>query len=100
MSPRTTSAPDKSGKPAVKTTTGKTAAAKTRPAAATPRPKVNKTGLAPQTQKRAPISAEERMRLIAEAAYYKAEKRDFAQGSDLENWIEAEAEIDALLNSP
>ncbi|MDP1653643.1 MAG: DUF2934 domain-containing protein [Rhodocyclaceae bacterium] len=39
------------------------------------------------------------MRLIAEAAYYKAEKRDFAQGSEIGDWIEAEAEIDALLGS-
>ena len=39
------------------------------------------------------------MRLIAEAAYYKAEQRDFAAGCEMGDWIEAEAEIDALLNS-
>ncbi|MCZ7653409.1 MAG: DUF2934 domain-containing protein [Rhodocyclaceae bacterium] len=38
------------------------------------------------------------MRLIAEAAYYKAEKRDFTGGGGLGDWIEAEAEIDALLS--
>lgn len=41
------------------------------------------------------ISAEERRKLIAEAAYYRALERGF-QGSDpLEDWLKAEKEIDA-----
>lgn len=42
----------------------------------------------------------DRQRFIAEAAYFKAERRGFAEGGELGDWIEAEAEIDALLNAP
>jgi Protein of unknown function (DUF2934) len=35
-------------------------------------------------------------RMIAEAAYYRAEKRGFAHGMALDDWLEAEKEIDAL----
>lgn len=45
------------------------------------------------------ISEEDRQRFIAEAAYFKAEKRCFSEGGELADWIEAEAEIDALLDS-
>ena len=38
----------------------------------------------------------ERGRMIAEAAYYRAQKRGFAPGADLEDWFAAEREIDAL----
>jgi hypothetical protein len=38
----------------------------------------------------------ERGRMIAEAAYYRAQKRGFAPGADLEDWLAAEREIDAL----
>lgn len=34
--------------------------------------------------------------MVAEAAYYRAEKRGFAPGNELEDWLEAEKEIDAL----
>jgi hypothetical protein len=43
------------------------------------------------------ITAEERWRMIAVAAYHKAEKQDFASGKDMENWLEAEREVDQLL---
>lgn len=32
-------------------------------------------------------------RLIAEAAYYRAERRGFAPGHELDDWLEAEAEL-------
>ena len=35
--------------------------------------------------------------LIAQAAYYRAEKRGFAAGGELQDWLEAEAEIKQLL---
>lgn len=44
-------------------------------------------------------SAEERWNYIAVAAYHKAEKRGFAPGAELHDWIEAEKEVDALLLS-
>ena len=34
--------------------------------------------------------------LIAIAAYYRAEKRGFAPGSELQDWFEAEAEVQQL----
>lgn len=36
--------------------------------------------------------------LVAESAYYKAEKRDFAAGYDAEDWFEAEQEIHEKCN--
>ena len=42
--------------------------------------------------------AEERHRQIAEAAYFKAERRGFQAGSPVRDWLEAEAEIDAMMS--
>lgn len=38
-----------------------------------------------------------RTALIAEAAYFRAEKRGFAPGHETEDWVAAEAEVDAKL---
>ena len=35
--------------------------------------------------------------LIAEAAYYRAERRGFNPGHELEDWLAAEAAVEALL---
>ncbi len=43
------------------------------------------------------ISAEERERLVARAAYFRAEKRGFAPGCELQDWVEAEAEVLRLI---
>ena len=40
-----------------------------------------------------PADEEDRQRLIAVAAYYRAERRGFAPGCEMDDWIEAEAEI-------
>jgi hypothetical protein len=40
---------------------------------------------------------EQRAALIAEAAYFRAEKRGFAPGHEQEDWLAAEAEVDARL---
>lgn len=89
MSPRSSTTSGKTAKP----TAAKTAAAKpraTHPAAAKPHSKAKKSGS---------VTSEERTRLIAEAAYFKAAQRGFAKGGELDDWIAAEAEIDALLNT-
>jgi hypothetical protein len=39
----------------------------------------------------------QRRQMIAEAAYYRAEKRRFSGGEDLRDWLEAEAEVDRRL---
>lgn len=46
-----------------------------------------------------PISPEHRYHMIATAAYYLAERRGFAGGYEMQDWISAEAEIDAQLKS-
>lgn len=42
-------------------------------------------------------SQEERQRWIATAAYHRAEKRGFAPGYEVQDWFEAEQEINALV---
>ncbi len=42
-------------------------------------------------------SAEERQRWIATAAYHRAEKRGFATGYEVQDWFDAEVEIDELV---
>ena len=39
------------------------------------------------------LSAEDIYRLIQEAAYFKAEARNFAPGVELQDWLEAENEV-------
>lgn len=43
------------------------------------------------------IGEEERRRLVAEAAYFMAERRGFVGGSPQDDWLAAEAEIDRLM---
>lgn len=63
--------------------TAKTAAGTARPARVRPEP--------------APVSPETRDALIREAAYYRAERRGFAEGDPGADWVAAEAEIDQML---
>jgi len=44
------------------------------------------------------VSPEQRWKMIAEAAYHRAEKRGFESGHELEDWTAAEKEIDGLLS--
>lgn len=46
------------------------------------------------------ISSEERQRMIAEAAYFRALERGFTGGSSLDDWLIAEREINRLLPTP
>ncbi len=43
-------------------------------------------------------SDDERYRMIAESAYYRAEQRGFQGDLALDDWLRAEAELDALLS--
>ena len=45
-------------------------------------------------QKATPRSEEERRELIAQAAYFRAQRRGFAPGRELDDWLAAESEID------
>ena len=74
---------------------GKNAATTKKPAAsktATPR-----KAPTPKAARPAPISDEQRYRMIAEAAYYRAESRQF-KSDPLRDWIEAEKDIASLLS--
>jgi hypothetical protein len=41
------------------------------------------------------LTTAERHRLISDLAYRKAQLRDFAPGGEIEDWLEAEREVDA-----
>lgn len=43
------------------------------------------------------VTDEERHDLISAAAYFLAERRGFIPGAELEDWLEAEAEIDSKI---
>ena len=45
------------------------------------------------------VGPEQRAALIAEAAFFRAEKRGFAPGHEVEDWLAAESEVDAKLMS-
>jgi hypothetical protein len=43
------------------------------------------------------VDPERRAALIAEAAFFRAEKRGFAPGHEVEDWLAAESEVDSKL---
>jgi|HubBroStandDraft_1064217.scaffolds.fasta_scaffold967495_1 hypothetical protein len=43
------------------------------------------------------IDPEQRRALIAQAAYLRAERRNFAPGFEQDDWLSAESEVDTLL---
>ena len=53
--------------------------------------------MASQTAKDRALDPQVREVMIAEAAYYCAEKRGFVPGHELEDWLEAEAQIEVAL---
>jgi len=46
-----------------------------------------------------PPSPHQRQQMIAVAAYHRAQRRNFDPGHELEDWLEAEAEVDAQLEA-
>jgi hypothetical protein len=47
----------------------------------------------------AEVTSEERRHLVSEAAYYRAERRSFAPGFELDDWLNAESEIEMMLST-
>lgn len=45
------------------------------------------------------VSSDARRAMIAEAAFLRAERRGFAPGSEEDDWLSAEKEVDALLSA-
>ena len=48
-------------------------------------------------QKTMSITPEQRYQMIAEVAYYRAERRGFIIGDTAQDWLDAEVEIDRIL---
>ena len=48
-------------------------------------------------QQGAAVSPEQRLAMIAEAAYFRAEARGFVPGEELQDWLDAEKEVDTRL---
>jgi len=46
------------------------------------------------------LSLMDRRAMVSMAAYYRAERRQFASGHELEDWLKAEQEIESLLSTP
>jgi len=74
--------------PSVRKATGKVAKKKT---VAVGKPTAGKA-------RRRVLTPEQRYRLIAEAAFLKAERRGFEGGDPLRDWLEAEKEVEISLN--
>lgn len=92
-------APKKTGRKTSRKTAPKKKAAgarKVAPRKTAPRAPKKATSAEPVSGPRT-IPAEERHRMIAEAAYFRAERRGFAPGDPELDWRLAEAEIDAKL---
>ncbi len=61
------------------------------------RKKATPSAAKPKAKPGSKVSEEERRRLVAERAYYLAEKRGFAGGDPRDDWLQAEAEINREL---
>jgi hypothetical protein len=53
----------------------------------------------PVASPRITVSEDVRRAMIAEVAYLRAEQRGFESGNEVEDWLAAEAEVDALLRA-
>lgn len=73
------------------------------PVATTPTARNTRKTTASKPARKTPVSAtppidpERRRALIAEAAYFRAERRGFAPGHESEDWLAAEVEVDTAL---
>ena len=64
-----------------------------KPVAKTTNARSRKTASEAPGIKPAKLSPEEVYKLIQESAYFKAKARGFAPGNEVQDWIEAEAEV-------
>jgi hypothetical protein len=78
-------------------TTAPPAPTRAAPRAKSSTPRVRKKAVKAPTE--ATVSEDVRRGMIAEAAYLRAERRGFAPGGEHDDWVAAEAEVDALLKA-
>jgi hypothetical protein len=81
--------------PPARTAAAAKKSAKSPPPPAAPKVRKRRTGAAGVPV----VSEDERRGMIAHSAYLRGERRGFAQGGEAEDWLLAEQEVDALLNS-
>ena len=66
-------------------------------------PTASRAARAPRARKTSPkrvvVTRAERHRMIEEAAYLRAEQRDFQGGDPVADWLLSEREVDALLST-
>lgn len=93
-------APAKAAKPAAKKAAAKPAAKTASKTATTSKTGTKTTRATTRTRKTAasPVTAEARYRMIAEAAYLIAESHGFDSSRTLNDWLEAEGQIDRMLS--
>ena len=66
-------------------------------------PQSTNTGVSKNVSKhktRNSLTPEQRYQMIAEAAYFHAERRGFVGGDSMQDWLDAEAEIDRIFQEP
>lgn len=80
-----------------KKTTGTSGRSKSGATTAKPRSGTGKSTVRKKTARGKPVSPEQRYRMIAESAYYMAEKSGFS-GDNVAFWLAAEREIDKNLS--
>lgn len=73
--------------------------AKSRPSSRRLSPSHNTSDAKPSGSESFGMDADERHQMIACAAYYRAERRGFSKEGALADWLEAEHEVDALLQA-
>jgi hypothetical protein len=69
------------------------AAKKERPAPAKAPKTSSRPRMEAKSEARMEISQDELRKLVSEAAYYRAKQRGFTPGHEVEDWIQAEAEV-------
>ncbi len=84
-------------KPAAKTTSAKASSAAKKAPAAQAAAKEPVAAKRPLPARTSGVSSDQRAFMIAEAAYFMAEKRNFEGGYAWHDWLAAEAEIDRML---
>lgn len=84
-------APQKAPRTAKPAEQSKPAVAQSKPAAPQAKPLIQKSSFSGNG--RADLSADEVRKLVSEAAYYRAKQRGFTPGHEVEDWVQAEAEV-------
>lgn len=85
--------------PSARAAQGAQPVAPTEQAAPRRRASPRKPSAEPGTATGMTVSEDARRAMIAQAAYLRAERRGFAPGGEVEDWMAAEAEVDALLRA-